>query len=41
MVQAADEAFKIDDTQEIENSNPIIKSSVDVEKLEKIIGCNA
>merc|ERR1711997_1146382 len=36
-----DEAFRIEDTQEIENCSPIIKSSVDVEKLEKIIGCNA
>jgi len=36
-----DEAFRIEDTQEIENCSPIIKSSVDVEKLEKIICCNA
>merc|ERR1712079_832047 len=33
-----DEAFRIDDTQEIENCRPIIKSSVNVEKVEKIIG---
>ena len=36
-----EEVFRIGNNQEFKNNTPIIKSSVDVEKLEKIIGCNA
>jgi len=36
-----EEEFRIGNNQELKNNTPIIKSSVDVEKLEKIIGCNA